>query len=384
MKKNWWIPAALLSAVSFSSAFAQDDMDSRIAELERQMEQVRVVTPNGTCGANTALARPVLDEECGCCGSNFFVELSAIYWHPKVGGTEFAYTDQDPTGTFPIKGDVKDMDFSWEWGLKAGIGYNFVHDGWDVFLHYTWLDGHGSESTSAGLNDTVIPLRAAASITQPQGTFIFCQTAKSQFDFAFNALDLELGRHFFVSEYLSLRPFAGLKAAWIDLEQKTRYFGGDPNNTLLGLGVNTVHVKDTSDFWGIGPRIGIGTKWHLCKGFSIFGDFSGALVYGSFDVDHKERYSALADVNRIKLSDKNHAFSPTFQYQIGIGYDTYVNCDRNHISIRLSFDSQYWWRANQMLKVDDVISNDNAAVRYERISEDVSLHGVTLDLRVDF
>ncbi len=383
MKLSGWIPAAILTTVSFGNIFAED-IESRVSELEQQMEQVRVITPNGTCGANTALARPILDEECGCCGSNFFVELSAIYWHPKVGGTEFAYTDQSPNATFPIKGDVKDMDFSWEWGLKAGVGYNFAYDGWELFLNYTWLNGHGSEHTSAGQTDSVIPLRAAGTITEPDGYFAFCKTAKSQFDFSYNSLDLELARHFFISENLSLRPFAGLKAAWIDLEQISRYYGGEPNGMALGIGANTVHVKDDSNFWGVGPRIGLGSKWHLGKGFSLFGDFSGALVYGCFDVDHKERYSLRTETNYIDIGDKTHAFSPNVQMQLGIGYDTYVNCDRNHLTIRLSFDSQYWWGVNKMFKVDDIINTSNAAVRYERISEDASLQGLTLDLRVDF
>ncbi|GAB4186788.1 MAG: hypothetical protein Tsb0015_04840 [Simkaniaceae bacterium] len=392
MKINKQIPIALFTLSAAGHLFGVD-LETRVAELENQMQQVRVVTPNGTCGANTALARPVLDE-CGeCCGTGAFVQLSALYWHPKVGGTEFAYTDQDPQAQLPIKGQVKDMDFDWSWGLKAQIGYNSSNDGWDFLLNYTWFDSHGSASTSAGRSDTVIPLRGTSSLTADQiGVFSFCQKAKSQFDFTFNAVDLEMGRHYFVSESLAFRPHIGVKSAWIDLEQITRYTGGRLVTTstppgspsLTGLGVNSVHVKDDNDFWGLGPRVGVNTNWYVGNGYSLFGDAAAAMLYGRYEVHHRERYSANKDINRIHLQANRHGFVPTMQIMLGAEYDRYINNDRNHIRIRLGFESQYYWRANQMIKVDSIDKGTNPAAKYDRYSEDVSMHGLTLDVRVDF
>ncbi|GAB4186772.1 MAG: hypothetical protein Tsb0015_04810 [Simkaniaceae bacterium] len=380
-----------LSAVSY---------EERFAEIERKLDQVYITTPNGTCGANTAIGRPVLNSCDACCGSGWFVELSAIYWHAKVGGSDYAYTDQDPAGDFPIKGRMKDMDFHWDWGVKAGLGYNFEHDGWDLYLHYTFLDTNGDDKTFAGLNDIVIPLRGAAILTTQtqtggllqigtQGTFNFCTHAKSQYDFDFHSLDLELGRNFFVSKNLSLRPHMGLKAAWIDLEQITRYYGGDATldlngDPILGLDGNTVHVKDKNNFRGFGPRTGLNTEWYLGRGFSLFGETSLAMVFGLFDAEHKERYSLDVENQRIRLEINRHGFTPTVQFHLGIAYKTYFNDDRNHLTLRLGYDSQYWWRINQTTYVSDTISTVNPAVRYARYSEDASLMGITFDARIDF
>lgn len=362
--------------VASSYAFAAMDMDSRVTQLENQMQQVRTETAMGTYGAQTASARAEVD------GYGWFINFDVLYWHAKVGGTEFAYTDQDPAGTFPVKGRTKDVDFDWDWGIRVGLGYNLNHDSWDIRANYTWFDSNGSDSTSAGLNSTVIPLRGSSTIvataTNPNNSFQFCGSAKSQYDFDYQSIDLELGRAYFISGKLSFRPHWGLKTAWIDQEQITRYTAGTQSGNNLGLGVNTVHLKDTCDFWGLGPRVGIDSKWHLGYGFSIFGDLATALLFGYFDVEHKERFSAVPD-NSIKLKANRHAFSPTVQMQLGLRYDTYLHNNTQHLGVGLGYEAQYWWRQNQMLKVDD-----SEVIKYERISEDVSTYGLTLDIQWDF
>lgn len=375
------IPIAIASLLATSAAFAAMDMDSRVSQLESQMQQVRTETAMGTYGAQTATARPEVD------GRGWFLTLDILYWHAKVGGTEFAYSDNDPAATLPIRGRTKDIDFEWDWGVRVGLGYNFAHDGWDAYLHYTYFDTNGSDSSRGGLNSTLIPLRGAAQIVSttasPDDLFIFCDSAKSQYDLDYNALDLELGRAYFVSGQLSFRPHWGLKTAWIDQEQIARYTGGNPvvnpnGGDNLGLGVSSVHIKDDCDFWGLGPRVGVESKWHLGYGFSIFGNIAGGLLFGYFDVDHRERWTGNED-NTIRLHANRHAFSPTVQFQLGLRFDKYVHNNRQHIGVGLGYEAEYWWRQNQMLKIDD-----SAVLKYERYSEDLSFHGLTLDIRFDF
>ena len=75
---------AVASIVTSSAAFAAMDMDSRVTQLESQMSQVRTETAMGTYGANTASARAEVD------GRGWFITADVLYWHAKVGGTEYA------------------------------------------------------------------------------------------------------------------------------------------------------------------------------------------------------------------------------------------------------------------------------------------------------
>lgn len=367
------ISIAIATLLASSTVFAGMDMDSRVTQLENQMQQVRTETAIGTYGAQTATTRPEVDGY----GWNFTV--NALYWHAKVGGTEFAYTDQDPLGNLPISGRAKDIDFSWDWGLRFGLGYNLDYDGWDIRAMYTWFDSNDHSSTGAGQNSSVVPLKGSSKIVDDVNRFQFCNSAKSQFDFDYQTIILELGRAYFVSSQISFRPHWGLKTAWIDQKQKTTYSGGEAEGETLGLGVNNVKVKEESDFWGLGPRAGVNSKWHLGKSFSIFGNIAAAVLYGKFDVDHRERFSAVED-RRIKLSANRHAFSPNLQMQLGLRYDGYFKNNKHHLGIGLGYEAQYWWRQNQILKIND----DRNVIKYDRYSEDVNIYGLTLDVTWDF
>lgn len=376
------IPVAIASLLASSTAFSAMDMDSRVSRLENQMQQMRTENAMGTYGTKTANARP----EVG--GRSWFLTLDVLLWHAKVGGTEYAYSDNDPKAKLPVKGRTKDIDFEWDWGLRVGAGYNFDHDGWDAGLQYTWFDTNGSDSTRSGLNSSVVPLRGSSRIVATEDEddrFIVCDSAKTQYDLEYQGLELELGRAYFVSGKLSLRPHWGVKSAWIDQEQITRYTGGSPfartsDTSNLGLGISTVHIKDECDFWGLGPRAGVDSKWHLGSGFSLFGNIAGSLLFSYFDVDHQERWTTVKE-NRINLHANRHAFSPSVQFALGLRYDQYIHNNKQHIGVGLGFDGQYWWRQNQVLKVDDTSTD---VIKYERYSEDLSLHGVTLDVKFDF
>ncbi|MBI3211213.1 MAG: MOMP family protein [Simkania negevensis] len=377
MKKGLIFFSALMTS---SIALNAMGMDDRVLQLENQMKQVGTETAMGTFGALTALARPQVD------GQGFFITADVLYWHAKIGGTEFGYTDSKPAGVLPIEGDTKCHDFEWNWGFRLGAGYNTEHDGWDVRANYTRFNTGDSESSNPGANAAVVPLRGAARIVQPavaNGLFVTCQSAKSEFDFDYQTVDVELGRAFFISKQLSFRPFAGLKSAWVEQNQHVRYTGGSPVAlpgtafSGLGLDLNTVEVKDDNDFWGMGPRLGFNTTWSLGCGFSLVGNIDGALLVGLFDVVHKEDFS-ISD-NKIKLKSKQHSLVPMVDYKLGVRYDKYFNDNKQHIGVGLGFEAQYWWRLNQALVIDE-----SATLKYSRSSQDTGIYGITLDLKLDF
>ena len=225
-----------------SQAYAAADREVRLNQLEHQMKQVGTKTPIGTYGANTATARPEVD------GRGWFISVDLLYWKARIGGTEYAYTDQDRIASLPIKGRKKSIEFDWDWGIRAGLGYNFDYDGWDFRARCTWWETGGSNSVRAGLNSSVIPLRGSSALTtvpavnQTVGEFIFATRAKSMYNLDYQTVDVELGRDYYVSSTLSLRPFWGLKTAWIDQEQRTQYVGGSPtvNQGIHLLGIQGI------------------------------------------------------------------------------------------------------------------------------------------------
>ncbi|GAB4186776.1 MAG: hypothetical protein Tsb0015_04820 [Simkaniaceae bacterium] len=372
---------ALLLGSACMSQIAFADTESRLSDLERQMEQIRVVTPNETCGVKTALARPLLDECDGCCGDSWWINIAPIFWHAKAGGTQYAYTDSSNVNTLD-KGRIKKIDFQWDWGIKAGLGHNFAHDGWDLSAQYTYFSTSGTDAVRVPPSSpgNVTPLKGFLNMDEGGDVVVLSVgKAQSQFEINFQAVDVKLGREFYVSEFLALHPFFGLKAGIFDMLQTTRYYGGD-------LGNNAYHVHDDSDFWGVGALAGMDGSFYMGKGFSIFGSWMADLIYGKVDVEFRDHYS-LGGINKRKMKDVRHSFVPALEMMLGLQYDTYFWQDQKHLRLRFSYESQYWWRVNQSLEAFSMTTTQpgfQGIERYRPVSEDLSFHGFTLEVRIDF
>ena len=373
---------AVLQILHSQSGSASTGIGSRINRLEKQMTQIGTSNPFNTFGAKTAIARPSKQDE------NWFITGGLLYYKPFVGGTQIAYTDTGKRLSYPIHGEAKGMDFDMGLGFRIGIGYNFNRDGWDLNGEYThFSDGNSTKVSVSGCgSDSITPLRGALcpEIHGESGSGWVATHGKSHFDIDLNTFDIELGRNYFLSHDLSMRPFFGVRAAWIDFEQVTRYCGG-PNSTgnfcgasLVSLGRNTLKVFEESYFKGVGAEMGFQSKWFLAKGFSFYADALGSLLYGFFRVEHKESITSSTN-RRIDLTANTHKMVPTAHCQGGIAYDFFFDDERQHLGFSLGYDGQYYWRANQMIKIDDA-----GPIKYERWSEDFSLHGLAIQARWDF
>ncbi len=332
---------------------------ARIEVLEKEVDVLKEEMHSMQVKGARSSANP------GIMRDEWFISFEPLYWYQRTNGTAFAYSNNTLATALPLKGRTRDINFGWAWGFRAGLGKNISFDQWDITSYFTYFQKHSSKGTSSGQASTLIPLRGSV-ITQGG-----VDRAKSFYDLDLYTLDLELGKHYFVSEQLSFRPFVGLKNAWIDQKQVIRYTGG----VLEG---NTAHVKDDCEYWGIGARAGINSKWHLGDGWYLGGLFSAALLYGFFDIEHREKVTPNRQ-DRISLEDNKHRFIPMVQWRFGLGYGSYFNQKENYIDVGIAYEGMYWWRQNQMIKVYEY-----TALRYDNFSEDLSMHGITFSARLYF
>lgn len=357
-----------LAALSLSAGvFAGSDMETRVRELEKEMKQVRTETAAKTYGAYTVSARPDVQ------GKGFFFTFDVFYWQLGADGTEFAVTVpvNQSIDTRPFKGRVKENEFNnWDWGFRIGAGYNFTHGEWDIYANYTYYRNSSSLKKGNGLIglpglNTQVPAITFKDDHHPYNTTI--DTAAASFKFNFDRLDLELGRDFYVAKYLSLRPHVGLVSAWTNQEQTCRYTGGDV------LGNNTAAVKNKNKFWGIGPRAGMNTTWHLCNNITLIGNASGGLVYSNYRLSRDQSYSPNESYD-FYLTNNFHRFTPTAQMQLGFGYDKYTSDCKQHFSTFLVWDIQYWWGMARKIHPTTFATDEN----------NLNLQGITLGFKFNF
>ena len=341
------------------STYALETNSSRIACLEKELDNLREELHE----LMLSQARPSANPD--IMSNEWFVFLEPLYWYQRTNGTAFAYSNHALVTTVPLKGRTKDIDFGWSWGLRFGGGKNINFDKWDLSAALIYYNNHVSGTARAGQAGTLIPLRGAV-ITQTGVTH-----AKSNYALDFYNLDAELGRHYYVSAKLSLRPFIGLKSAWVDQTQIVRYTGGS-------LSQNTANVKDYCDYWGMGTKGGINSKWYLGYGWHVDGLVAGALLYGYFDIEHRERVTP-SPFDRIKLEDNKHRFVPMVQWRLGLSWGTYFNRKQNYVDFAAAYEGMHWWRQNQMLKIYEY-----SALRYDNFAEDLAMHGLSLSVKLYF
>ena len=116
------------------------------------------------------------------------------------------------------------------------------------------------------------------------------QISKQIGAFQLNLVDIELGRNFWTSHYLAIRPHVGIRVAYLEQDYDIEHAGGNwgainassvtgyswgPQTALN----NSVHLDN--DFKGVGLRSGLDSTWNLGCGWALYGDFAASIVYGT-------------------------------------------------------------------------------------------------------
>lgn len=273
---------------------------------------------------------------------------------------------------------AQNLSFDWDFGFRVGSGYNLEYDQWDTQLYWTWFRTKAHQSKE--LFPEFLPVGGGVLVTEEiHPEFFaadlspdFAQSASIRWTLLFNMVDWVLGRSYWISKGLSLRPFIGLKGGWIDQSIHVDYDNLIINSALTESSAKE-HVKNY--FWGIGPVGGLNTKWKL-RNFgthfpSFFGDFSAATMWGTWIC--KDVYN-VSTGEKITVNSRHSTLGALmFRGFMGLGWDVDFNKGRSHFASRLGYEMQLW--VNQ-LRV--------ATSQLVRLHGDLTLQGVTFNCRFDF
>lgn len=276
-------------------------------------------------------------------------------------------------GVIPASWEAPGFNFDWDYGLRIGAGTHLARDEWDTLLSWTWYRTDAKHAVPFNPNATVGAEFFAAFLSFALANTDLLNLAESmsvEWSLLFNMFDWELGREFLVSRSLSLRPFVGLKGGWIHQSIEAKYINLSINSApTQNIGIE--HLKN--DFWGVGPMGGIHTKWRVrdygSHFLDLFGDFSTAGMWGSWansDTYHSS-VPATSTVNT-KNSSLGALMCRGF---MGIGWD--VDFNKSHFAAKLGYEMQIWF--NQLRF---------ATFQLQRLHNDLTLQGVTLNCQLDY
>lgn len=301
------------------------------------------------------------------CGYGWELHVGPVYQAAAIEGTEFAYTNGNTTGSYPLSGDLYQAKLKGAWGVQVGLCFLFPNkESWALGFDYFYLLSKGNK-TASGL--AVIPTNVPAALI-PGQDYIYTTEGTSSLSSSLNELEAALSRPSFWTESLSVTPKVGIKTAWISLKQNNVFEGGVVASQAL------LETFSSSKFWGIGPMAGLGSTWDLGCGFSLFGNFSGAVFYGSFKATEEQVYN---ENQRLFYYTSFHKLAPTMRANLGFSWGACFDCDCQRIDISLGYDAQYFWNQNQMMEVVDT-----PAIHLRSKGGGFGLQGLILDFAWSF
>lgn len=233
------------------------------------------------------------------CDMDFAVYVDALYWHVCSGDTE-RFIDG--------LGLQHQIDTGWNWGFRIGAAASW--ECWDFGLRYTHLDSCTSEEFFLGTEETDII---------------------SEFDVEYKVVDIEIGRSCCACDGLTLRPFAGAKLAYIDIDHKF---------------VDSQDTEVDMDYDGYGLYLGLSSRWELCSFCACDKDIPLAFVSrfstGIMDSTFKQSGN-LEDIDGDSLEEC--LFVPVHELYLGLEFRF---CDLfcgSQGFFQIGYEAQYWgWR----------------------------------------
>lgn len=387
-------PAAALSLVAFTGVLNAAD-DAQMRNLENRVSALE--QRKGSNGMVNPPARPVIKE-----GVDIFVFGEVLAWKASQDDMTYAVELNQtaaPTSNQVTDGNGRHWKGKWGAGFRVGLGYNMTHDGWDTVLTWTHFNKRGEDEngqcddcgcTTGIFNPVFFPKEYSALSTAPA----YSLAADGTWKVNLNMVDLELGREFFVSKWLTLRPHVGLRGAWVRQKFGVEYEGGNvatPYGTGGGgsgvlAGANSLDFETMkNNFWGVGLRAGLDTNWGLGAGWSIFGKLAMSAVWGKFKVNevaNVQNEITGTSANVMNITNRFSVLRPIADWNLGLRYDTTFADDTWAWGIWAGWEQHYFWSQNKLFKF--VGNGTGTAGIIDENDGDLSFAGVNVGMSFDF
>jgi hypothetical protein len=310
------------------------------------------------------------------------VFADALFWTVREGSADNwaqVITPKDPLGSYAGTATLVDAPFDWNAGLRVGVGRQSHGGDLDVVVYYTNFHTKAM-SQAAGEVYSAFLGNFYADNTDGDTFGPHYRSASIRWDFAFHTIDLEARRSFTVAPNLTVRPFVGLKTAFIDQSVSSQWHQPiDTSEKTYQFNSATEHLAQ--NFWGIGPSLGVTLEvpWYTGPRHSLklFGTPSGSLMYGHWTFQDLYRNdgptsSTVPTTTSIAIDTSPITGAATMVSGV-VGVEWNHMFSRATTTVRLGYESQIWLNQMQFYSYN-----------MGRLNNLTSLHGGVLELSINY
>lgn len=342
--------------------------------------------------ANNAVNPPVNPITCN---GDWLIKVAGFYWNFHQDAMEFAIDNGVTQADFLDTSARRFIDAkyempktSWDGGFKIGLGYNTTCDGWDFGVQWTRFRGSSFTQIEADDDENHILLALWPSIEDNDmgvlTTFFVVTAIEAKWKLDLDLVDLELGREFWNSHRLSLRPFIGLRYASLKQNFHLDHRGGDFSNPMLFDPPVHDFVDLDNEFKGFGFRGGLNSVWSFGCGWGVYADSALSLVYGRFNLDHDENTrlveTPFTKTRENEIEKHYRALRLLSDLEVGIQWSS-LFCDCAYgVTVSLGWEVHYFMDFNPVSR----INQDGGNFNIQNLRSDLDTQGWTLSVEFAF
>jgi hypothetical protein len=305
------------------------------------------IKPNGCKGADLCNSFPIYDG----CGWN--LQVGILVEQMRVSNSTIAVRNTVGNGTVNSPTDINSLlniNFDVSVGLRLGVGKYFVHDDWMINTKFEWMSSKGTQNQDlTASNGSIVPTGVAEwwGLALAPSDYAF-QNLEASLKVDYFLLDVYLSRGSYFSGTFNYEPFAGIEAAWLGYNMSQSYYGVPSTASSAAraelTSTESAIRKVATDFWGVGPVVGVNSNYHLVSGWSFFSATNFAVLLGEVSISDRQGVVTTENLpsNSI-VSGTLQVLSPAIRNIIGLQYDKDIFCDKQHCTLRFGFDSRYYF-----------------------------------------
>lgn len=168
----------------------------------------------------------------------------------------------------------------------------------------------------------------------------------------------------------------GLRGAW--LNQK---FKSSLTQPIFVPSVTEYDFHGKNNYWGIGPRLGIHSQWHIANSeWSILCKASSALLVGKTQAKMSNTYvSGGVTTTERETKDNFTQLVLNLQLFLGVDWGTCFDCDQYYLGINAGWETDIYW--NQY-NVPSTLRTYPASLPGS--NQAVTMEGLTVNVHFDF
>ena len=281
-------------------------------------------------------------------GVNAILSASFIYWKPQQD--EFVIGVSGPRPGAEQK--ISDFKSHYKPGFKAGLGFNSSYDNWSLYLEYTQLKTHQSQTQSSNAHHpiTMSPWVALTvndtGLYNPSNTNVTNQisqsTVSNHWKFHFEMFDFILSRSYYAGKKLIFNPFLAARGAKINQNLNVNFLYSVTSTPSVSATIYSTNKNNTQQ---IGPRFGLDMSWLLGSSFRFGGTLAGGLLYTQYNLIHRE---TLNNVQHANVHYNPHAFRFNCDAALQFGWRIFSQSHRKYIDCFFKYEALAFWQQNMM------------------------------------